>query len=292
MEEQVLRKMRENGVFNKLDAMFLSKVSEEGQHSNVSALKPYKRIPKTQPYVIAAHLVMEFLLSFEFNYTVETVNKESNSSEEFDFDSNSDVTKPLHIRPTDAPIQVLVSEWLKDVSTPFYSNRERLGQAISRRYKNLEKEENSATKQNAAFQNDANKNKNKKQQNIPRNYLMNERVEKEKEKEKEKEIKFSPPKQDKTKYEYKASLAPPRSQQTTQKQAKPSAQVFAHDSDSILNISTDSFVKPLQQKANPQKYADPKPRKSSFQYKAPTTNKRTYVQMSTGSFDDDIGDSL
>ena len=308
-EEKIIQEMRKNGVFNKLNAIYLSQISKEGQKSNINILKPYKNLPKSRQFIIAAYLVMEYLISFQFELTVETVLAESENSPEFEFDSRSNKTGPLQLKNSHAPIKELIRTWLIDATTPFYDNRERLASIFERRYKNL-KDDNHSPRYNE-----------QKQQKYEKPYFYEERdlspppfSPKYQEpmklqpprQMKEQPRKKSPPKEQQRENRKKSppqkyNYVPPVKQQKISPQMKMKAQqqsvlskVKPLDTDSILDMSTeDSWRPPLpqnilrkdnqmntsKQKPNPPKKEQP------FQYK-PSYGKR---QLNSSSFDDDIG---
>ncbi|EAY18916.1 hypothetical protein TVAG_146590 [Trichomonas vaginalis G3] len=140
MDEKIANAMIQNGSMNKLNSLYISEVAIEGQKSSIGFLKPYKFFKKDKVNKIAAELVMHYLISFEFTNTARCISSESSNSEIFDFDSRATSFSELRLPQTDAPIKSLMAEWLKDVSTPFYDNRDRLSEGIMKRYSELFKE--------------------------------------------------------------------------------------------------------------------------------------------------------
>lgn len=137
MDDQVTNEMIKNGAMNKLNSLFISQVAIEGQKSQIGFLKPYKKFKNDKSSIIAAELVMHYLISFEFINTIKCINAESSNSQLYDFDSRSTRFDALKVPISDAPIKSLLFEWLKDVSTPFYDNRDRLSEGIMARYSEL-----------------------------------------------------------------------------------------------------------------------------------------------------------
>ena len=312
-EEKIIQEMKRNGVFNKLNAIYLSLISKEGQKSNISILKPYKNMPKTQKYIIAADLVMEYLISFQFESTVESILAESENSPEFEFDSRTSKTGPLQLKHSQAPIKELIRTWLIDATTPFYDNRERLAAAFEKRYKGL-RDESHSPKYNEQKQ---------YQQKYEKPYYYEERdlspppfspkqepmkLLPPQRQMKEQSRKKSPPKAQqkdgnrKKSPTQKYNYSPPSKPQKISPQMKMKAQkqtvlskVQPFDTDSILDMSTeDSWRPPLpqnllrkdnQMNTSKQKPAQQKQKEQPFQYK-PSYGKR---QLNDSSLDDDIG---
>ena len=132
----VLDHMKKNGAFLKLYSLFLAKISQEGQNSDILVLQPYKKVRREDPYKIAAELVIKYLNFHKFTNTVTSVKAEFKNS---DIYSNPDpsLEDQLKLPKGASPIKAMLKIWMKDISTPFYNNRDRLSDTIRERYQRL-----------------------------------------------------------------------------------------------------------------------------------------------------------
>lgn len=135
---KVLDSMKKTGAFMKLYSFFLLKIDEEAQNQDIPVMKPYRKFKNTKADQIAADLVMQFLNSKKYTNTIESIKLESKNSEIFESSSSSLHEKELSIAKSSHPIQSLVKEWMKNVTDPFYENRDRLAAEIQRRYSRLD----------------------------------------------------------------------------------------------------------------------------------------------------------
>ena len=143
----VLDNMKKNGAFLKLYSLFLAKISQEGQNTNILVLQPYKKVRREDPYKIAADIVMKYLNSHKFTNTITSVKAEFKNSDIYT-NPESNLEDQLKLPKSPAPIKAMLKIWKKDISTPFYNNRDKLSDIIRDRYQRLSVTDNSSKNQN------------------------------------------------------------------------------------------------------------------------------------------------
>lgn len=135
----VLKEMQKNGSFLKLYSLFLAKISEEGQDTDILVLHPYKKVKFETEYLIAAEIVMKYLKDKDFTNTISSVLAESQHSEVYT-KPDAKIEEKLKLPQTNSStstIQSLLSEWKPNISDIFYENRDRLYEQIQSRYDRL-----------------------------------------------------------------------------------------------------------------------------------------------------------
>ena len=132
----VLKEMQKNGSFLKLYSLFLSKISEEGQDTDILVLHPYKKVKFETEYLIAAEIVMKYLKDKDFTNTISSVLAESQHSEVYT-KPDAKIEEKLKLPQSPSPIQSLLAEWKPNISDIFYENRDRLYEQIQSRYDRL-----------------------------------------------------------------------------------------------------------------------------------------------------------
>ncbi|EAY22019.1 hypothetical protein TVAG_456540 [Trichomonas vaginalis G3] len=138
LNNRVLETMKKNGTFMKLYSFFLAKIDEEAQKQDIDVMKPYRQFKKTKPNQIAADFVIEFLTNKKYNNTLDAIAIESKKSEIFEVSNYTPHDKELQIPKSSHPIQALEKEWMKNVTDPFYENRDRLSAQIQKLYSHLD----------------------------------------------------------------------------------------------------------------------------------------------------------
>lgn len=139
LNEKIVKYMKNNGIFNKLHSNFL-------YHITLELLKdpkyyPIKKLKKEKPYIIAAALVIHYLVAFKFENTLNTIFNESREDEIFLNDDYQTFFDLLHIPESIEPIQ-LIQKSVNDSERRLLPearkrNREVLKKALKRRLNNI-----------------------------------------------------------------------------------------------------------------------------------------------------------
>lgn len=114
---QVMKKMRDLGIINHLNAHFISDFAIAVQDSDLTSLKMYKNINKTTDYQIAADFVLQYLRNYNLNYTLNSLNAETKkkirpqkdiTKKELNFTSNDylDEALQLYLSNEENPSQI------------------------------------------------------------------------------------------------------------------------------------------------------------------------------------------
>lgn len=117
LDMQVMSKMRDLGIIGHLNAHFLSDFAIAVQDSDISSLKMYKNVNKSTDYQIAADFVIQYLKNHSLNYTLNSLNAETNkkirppkniTKKELNFKSNDYLEEALEIylSDEDKPAQI------------------------------------------------------------------------------------------------------------------------------------------------------------------------------------------
>ena len=70
--------MQNSGLIDELQARLFTRISDAVNKSNISALKPYRDVPKDQDSLIASVFVLDFLKQHQMIHTLETIKIETN----------------------------------------------------------------------------------------------------------------------------------------------------------------------------------------------------------------------
>ena len=138
----VLEQMKKNGAFLKLYSLFLAKISQEGQNSDILVLQPYKKVKLQEPYELAAAIVVKYLNNHKFTNTLTSVKAEFRNADVYS-NPNPQLEDKLRLPKNNSPIKTMIKIWSQDISTPFYNNRDRLSDIIREKYQRLSITDNS-----------------------------------------------------------------------------------------------------------------------------------------------------
>ena len=119
---QVMAKMRDLGIIEHLNAHFLSDFAIAVQNSNLTSLKMYKNVNKTTDYQIAADFVLQYLRNHDMNYTLNSLNAETNQKIK---PSKNITKKELHFKSED---------YLQEALELYLSDEERKPSTVPRSF--------------------------------------------------------------------------------------------------------------------------------------------------------------
>ena len=104
-KQKIQEIMEKNGVMNYLHALFLSKLCEIAQDSNIPILKMKENLPRAHAYILANDLVMLYLASLEFDQTLSCIYNER-QNDDFQVNSKTSAFQELQVG-NEIPIQEL-----------------------------------------------------------------------------------------------------------------------------------------------------------------------------------------
>ena len=137
LKKKVIEEMGKKGMIDHLQALYIAKVAEEIQQSDLDVLKPYRSIRTGESYNLATQIVMQYLSKKNFELALKSAVNESEGK----MQDGKDAPKSLKIKEGDLWLSGLLKVWEKSKEKDAAASKEFMQREIGKRLGGLDENE-------------------------------------------------------------------------------------------------------------------------------------------------------
>ena len=134
LKKKVIEEMGKKGMIDHLQALYIAKVAEEIQKSDLDVLKPYRSIRTGESYNLATQIVMQYLSKKNFELALKSAVSESEGK----LQDGKDAPKSLKIKEGDLWLSGLLKVWEKSREKDAAASKEFMQREIGKRLGGLD----------------------------------------------------------------------------------------------------------------------------------------------------------